>query len=512
MIKQVDKISESQTPAADFPAEAIISELIAKGSKNITVSDVTGQYNSDATDASAIRSKAERELALSEELIPVVPGESYAVAEKMFNNAEFLIVPDALEIENNILIPGHRFVPFMNEELFPSEITLKEAGARKPQSFREFSGMAEDIIKYHLLMGAETLFDFFAAEADENISAAQNSANPQLKLAVLDMKKFYEETDFSEGDALLVKVLDHQNGIFEFHLENGKMRNNKKSQAYRKTFETALENVTETQLPGDTVIRQIQCAFANEQTLLKKPLMSLDEMLMSDSAFDIAFDQDGSTLVKRSEEDDDSCSCGHHHHDGDCHHDHDHDTLPENVTIGSGETGSLEEMLSKLYPMLNLLELDAILLDNFKNHDLDFNSFYSRAFGDTALNFADGMQEACFFNELEERFEYMQEIYPRELDDQCAPIRSMIVEFTMERCSLLAELAEMADELPIKPELFEALAEVVLLLDESLKLVNNPAAIGDDFNFEEFRTGVENALESGETALAALRGVLETDD
>ena len=275
-----------------------------------------------------------------------------------------------------------------------------------------------------------------------------------------------------------------------------------------------MTSVIEELQPGAPIVESLQCAFANASELLKAPGMSLDEMLMSDSAFDIAFDQDGSTLVKRSEEDDDSCSCGHHHHNGDCdcHHGHDHDTLPENVTIGSGETGSLEEMLSKLYPMLNLLELDAILLDNFKNHDLDFNSFYSRAFGDTALNFADGMQEACFFNELEERFEYMQEIYPRELDDQCAPIRSMIVEFTMERCSLLAELAEMADELPIKPELFEALAEVVLLLDESLKLVNNPAAIGDDFDFEEFRTGVENALESGETALAALRGVLETDD
>ena len=45
-----------------------------------------------------------------------------------------------------------------------------------------------------------------------------------------------------------------------------------------------------------------------------------------------------------------------------------------------------------------------------------------------------------------------------------------------------------------------------------MKLVNAPAALGDDFNFDEFREGVENALESGETALSALRGVLDGDD
>ena len=88
----------------------------------------------------------------------------------------------------------------------------------------------------------------------------------------------------------------------------------------------------------------------------------------------------------------------------------------------------------------------------------------------------------------------------------------MIVEFTIDRCTVLTELAELSAELEIKPELFEALAEVVLLLDESLKLVNAPAALGDDFDYEQLREGVENALEKGEEALADLRGVLDGND
>ena len=106
----------------------------------------------------------------------------------------------------------------------------------------------------------------------------------------------------------------------------------------------------------------------------------------------------------------------------------------------------------------------------------------------------------------------MLDNYPREFDNEAAAIRSLIVEFTIDRCTVLTELSELAEELEIKPELFENLAEVVLLLDESLKLLNAPAALPDDFDYAELRKGVENALENGEEALAALRGVLDSDD
>ena len=512
MIKQNKEVA--QTP---FVPEDKIAELLQKNCSMITVQailDTAGKIENDE-ERQELADRISRELSYCSDLVPVEPGPSYRPAAALFNGAEFLIVPDGFEIDNNILIPGHRFVPFMHEELFPSEITFKEAGARKKQSSVEFTDQAENIIKYHLLLGAETLFDFFAAEAEENIESAKSSTNPKLKLSVLDMKKFYAETDFAEGDALLVKVVDYATGLFEFTLSTGKERSSKKMDAYRKKLEETLAAVTGEFMPGAPIVEQLKCLFANQSELLKNPAMSLDEILIKDSAFDIAFDEDGSSLTLRSE-DDDLCDCGEHHHHGEecsCGHDHSHDhRLPDNVTIGSGETGSLASMLAKLYPMLTLVELDAILLDNLKNHDLDFNSFYARAFGETALPFADGLQEACFFNELEQRFEEMLDNYPREFDGQTGEIRSMIVEFTMERCTLLTELAELSSELNIKSELFEHLAEVALLLEESLKLVNAPAAIGEDFDFDSLREGVENALETGSEVFNALREVLDGND
>lgn len=506
-------VRENKNLRSQLPdPEKIIAGLLQQKLPVISLDMVLKSANVDIKDEAAqdYISRVVRELDYTYGLIPMQPGESYAAAEALFDKAEFMIVPDALEIENNILIPGHRFVPFMSEDVFPSEITLKEAGSRKAQSFRKFSGNAEDIIKYHLLMGAETLFDFFAAESNENIEKAQASANPQLDITVLDMKKFYAETDFSEGDTLLVKVIDFNTGVFEFRLGNGKERSAQKIAAYRKKFEAVLENITEQLFPGVPVIEQLESLFANAPEFLSKPAMSLDELIMNDSAFDIAFDEDGSSLVKRIE--DDPCSC-EHTHDCDCGHEHHHgDDLPDNVTIGSGGNDSFEAMLAKLYPVINMVELDAILLDNLKNRDLDFNSFYARTFGENALPFADGIQEARFFNELEAHFEDMLESYPRDYDNLTGELRALIVDFTMERCTLLSDLADLSAELNIAPELFENLAEVVLLLDEALKIINAPAAIAEDFDFDGFRSGIEKALESGEEALNALRGVLDGND
>ena len=158
-------VRESKNNCKEYlPLEETVEKLLQKKPPVITVDavlDALAVKKSDSEEYKKLFSRVVRELNYHIALIPVEPQQSYVIAADLFTNAEFIIVPDAFEIENNILIPGHRFVPFMHPELFPSDITLRESGARKAQSLREFSGIAENIIKYHLLMGAETLFDFF---------------------------------------------------------------------------------------------------------------------------------------------------------------------------------------------------------------------------------------------------------------------------------------------------------------------------------------------------------------
>lgn len=97
-------------PESNAPAERFIDELLDHGAKVITVAEIMDLIgkSDDETEQNNLKGQVIRALDYHEILIPETPGESYVNAEKLFNGAEFLIVPDALEIDNNILIPGHR--------------------------------------------------------------------------------------------------------------------------------------------------------------------------------------------------------------------------------------------------------------------------------------------------------------------------------------------------------------------------------------------------------------------
>ena len=62
--------------------------------------------------------------------------------EAFFTGRKFLITPETWEIEAGILIPGHRFVPYLDPEVFPSETVLileypeKYYGSRLQINFR----------------------------------------------------------------------------------------------------------------------------------------------------------------------------------------------------------------------------------------------------------------------------------------------------------------------------------------------------------------------------------------
>ena len=116
MIKQSEKLSNDL-----FQVESAIDSLLAGGQKVFTVDDIAAMAvpETDAEAQELFRARIARELGYHDKLITAVPGEKYIAAEALFNGAEFLIVPDGFEIENNILIPGHRFVAFMSGELFP---------------------------------------------------------------------------------------------------------------------------------------------------------------------------------------------------------------------------------------------------------------------------------------------------------------------------------------------------------------------------------------------------------
>ena len=115
--------------------EEVIERLIAAKMEAIAPETVLDELKVVPEPAPEAREKllnrVVRELENHEELIAVEPGKRYVPAAQIFTGAEFLVTPDGWEIEQGILVPGHRFAPFMHRDVFPSEAVIRERGARR---------------------------------------------------------------------------------------------------------------------------------------------------------------------------------------------------------------------------------------------------------------------------------------------------------------------------------------------------------------------------------------------
>ena len=93
-------------------------------------------------------------------------GDDFFTRESIFEGKEFLVTPDSWEICEKILVPGHRFSPFLEREFFPSDAELVYNG--KALAKREITAPFGKIFHYHTLLGADTVADHLVAESPNN--------------------------------------------------------------------------------------------------------------------------------------------------------------------------------------------------------------------------------------------------------------------------------------------------------------------------------------------------------
>ncbi len=414
----------------------------------------------------------------------------YTGRGEYFTGAEFLITPDDLEIEEGILFPGHRFVPFVDAEVFPSEVKLltgKTAAAVRP-----FEGPLAELFPYHMLMGSEQVFDYFIAENPGNGRLAdQARGTDRITLNIFDLKAFYAEHDFSSGDALLCRVDDYAGGVVSCKYLPG----DKRTAASRKKFCAALEKAV--LLTVDRfdkyfdIPEQLRWSFfLGGKALLAKPAASLDEFIRTAAGIEINFDAGHTVLARRAAETaEDGAGI----------------EIPEGVGVSRGETADLEEMLCEIGLALTPIEIDSYILDCCYCRELDFESFYARCFGREELGFRDEAQQAVFLNYVEERFEYLTESYDRHSDEPKGEVRGAILEILDAKNLFLSELKRNPDALEkIDSEQLRRLAEISLYLDNLLELVNSPAHTFDEGEAEAMSETIGDLADTQQDLIESL--------
>lgn len=424
-------------------------------SPKFTIEDMLDTMSpADGAERKRFGEKIEREISVDDRFFFDRDRTHFYSRQKFFHHAEFVITPTEFEIDEGILIPGHRFLPFAFSDVFPSEITLRECGG-KNLKLRKITMKLSELLPYHLLMGLEQIGDFLVAEDPEHdIYGEGSTPDSMITISAFEMGSFYRETGFTQGDTLLARVLDWEKGAFDFTYRSGSARDYSRIKNWVNEYSLALEKViADYENYFDLPEFLAWGFFYGGKELFGADGASLDEFGKMMERVEIRIEQ-GQSILALTEADESG-------------------EVPEDVMISTGNTASLEAILAEAGFPMTTNELDSYMLDNCYNRELEFTDFYGRCFGERRLGFADEAQEAVFMNYVEDRWEELSSRYNRERDEAKAPIRERILELTTERLDWLQSLADLeipASHMP-KDEM-KKLADLSARLNGILGMLN----------------------------------------
>jgi hypothetical protein len=423
--------------------------------------DILNRLEIDSENLEAEEIRLERELDADDNLFKDEETKTYVTRDKFFNEREFIITPNEIEIDNNILFPGHRFCAFCSEEIFPSEIKLSQENSKKGIAAKEFSWNVTELMPCHILLGSEQIFDYFVADNPANKALLDNKTNKRkVYLTVFDLKNFYAKNNFTSGDALLVKVKDWEKGIFTFSYLSGNERRNSKVKEWINEFGRALEMVIDRFEEYLEIPDQLRWAFfMGDDLLWGKDGGSLDEFYLQSERIEINFSNASHTVLSRKITSTDN---------------EEDFEIPQNVGISRGRVDSLKELLKDVNSPLRAVEIDAYIMSYCYQNNVDFDHFFRRCFGMRKLSFADDAQEVIFLNYLEDRWETIFSKYNPEEDKIKAPLREQVLEYIDERLELFESQQSMDISTEQLPEAeMKKLAEVGIYFTELLEVLNS---------------------------------------
>jgi hypothetical protein len=172
----------------------------------------------------------------------------YKSRERFFNRAEFIIFPTDSEILEGILIPGHRFLPFLRPRLKPWECKIFFEDNKKCRTKTVMKSLKE-LDVFYVLYGPERMPGLLIRDQKENelIFKSPVTGDENAAITVFDMAALYEKWDFTIGSAILCTVQDWNEGSFElrplspdefeYRLERGEAWITKMEKGFAKAFD-----------------------------------------------------------------------------------------------------------------------------------------------------------------------------------------------------------------------------------------------------------------------------------
>lgn len=133
-----------------------------------------------------------------------------------FTGKQFCIIPRQYEIDNKLLITGHRCIPFANFDMHPAALQFVYRNEVLPKRVIEIE--MNRLYPYFLLFGKEYISQYILsddANSDLNTLDDEFALPSRVKITVSDLQPIFQRTTLRAGSRILARVLDWNSGIIE---------------------------------------------------------------------------------------------------------------------------------------------------------------------------------------------------------------------------------------------------------------------------------------------------------
>lgn len=189
----------------DYVLEEMIADFLENMEKPFTLADCLKELD--------IRKTGKNE----KEIFELIASSGEVVVDKdlFYPRVSFLpdfairVTPTEFEVENELLIPGHRLIPFLPYDILSDEAEF--VYDHSPLDQKDIHLTVEELGQYFGLLDME--------EIPVIDAGFQLDGSHRVSLLAFDMEHFYKKHHFEPGDSIILEVEDFSRGVFSIHYD-----------------------------------------------------------------------------------------------------------------------------------------------------------------------------------------------------------------------------------------------------------------------------------------------------
>lgn len=387
----------------------------------------------------------------------------YVPRPVFFKDARFRVNPTAQEIEDGLLFPGHRFMPYCSKRVFPADCIVCLEDGQALERVRVERPLQE-VESCFAFMGWQRMVEYFVKDDRANANAVLNEqvSDVPISLSAFDMAATYKKCGFRAGDSFVFAVEDWGAGRLRLaHSPASDIDSN--FPAFRKwsdLLEESLAVVFERLGVLTDCYEQIAHALFFGDKFLKK-FPGLDLALFVGQSSEVALYPVGinTILWRATERPEDDISLQRLNQDG----------------LMTGEMDSLDSIMRDVGVGLTEREIRSYIMDELRRGGGSVDSLLKRCLAGREIVFYDPKQKHEFYRMLDELWSEVETNYRRFADKPRDECRSRLLEILDAQVAWLRRLdTEQVDPDSLPKKQMLALSQISSALTEMLENLDGP--------------------------------------